>query len=402
MTLNVLVIDRSPPVSASQGTELIGRELFPRLRRDHRLTLVAPVVRGQEDATRNALADTFDAVHLVPRQHRVSSLRGAFEPGLGRLHLPAVGGFEPGAAAELGAAIRSLVAAERFDLVHVRLLPMAAYDGYFGSLPRLLELVDSETLGAARATSRSWRTDLRRRAARAIERRTIRSFPVVTVVAEADAAAVRRLSPGLRVEVIPNGVDAERFKPKPDCQVAAETVAFVGAMSFPPNVAAVGWFARSVLPLIRETRPGVRLVITGRDPAPSVAALAADPAVTVTGAVDDVRPYLASAAVVLAPMVSGSGIKNKVLEALAMGRPVVATPLGAEGVAAEPGRDLVIADGPATFARAVLDLLGEPGRAAEMGNRGRALVERLYTWDACAARYASIYAELAGAPRPRP
>jgi glycosyltransferase involved in cell wall biosynthesis len=401
VTLNVLVIDRSPPVSASQGTELIGKELFPRLRRDHRLTLIAPVVRGQEEATRRGLADAFDAVHLVPRQRRVSSLRGAFEPGLGRLHLPAVGGFEPGSASELGAAIESLVAGERFDLVHVRLLPMAAYRRSFGSLPRLLELVDSETLGAARVTSRSWRTDLRRRAARAVERRTVRSFPVVTVVAEADAAAVRRLSPGQRVEVIPNGVDADRFRPMPDIEVAPETVAFVGAMSFPPNVAAVGWFARTVLPLIHETRPGVRLVVAGRDPAPSVVAFAEDPAITVTGAVDDVRPYLARAAVVLAPMVSGSGIKNKVLEALAMGRPVVTTALGAEGVAAEPGRDFLIADGPEAFAEAVLALLDEPGRAAEMGNRGRALVERLYTWDTCAARYASLYAELAGAPAGR-
>jgi glycosyltransferase involved in cell wall biosynthesis len=100
-------------------------------------------------------------------------------------------------------------------------------------------------------------------------------------------------------------------------------------------------------------------------------------------------------------MVSGSGIKNKILEALAMGRPVVATPLGAEGVAAEPGSDLVIAEGPEAFARAVLDLLADPRRAAAMAGRGRALVERQYTWDACAERYAALYAELAGTPGAR-
>jgi polysaccharide biosynthesis protein PslH len=395
VTLNVLVIDRSPPVTVTQGTELIARELFPRLRRNHRLTLIAPVVSGQEEASRAQLADTFDAIHLVPRRRRVSSLRGAFEPGLGRLHLPGVAGFDAPAASRLGAAIRSIVASERFDVAHVRLLPMAAYAPDLGALPRLLELVDSETLGAARATSGSVRANLRRRAARIVEGRAIRSFPILTVVAEADAAALRQLSPRQRVEVIPNGVDADRFQPMPEADVAADTVAFVGAMSFPPNVAAVRWFASRVLPLIHAARPDVRFVVAGRDPAPSVLALAANSAITVTGAVADVRPYLARAAVVLAPMVSGSGIKNKVLEALAMGRPVVATPLGAEGVAAETGRDLLIADGPEAFAKAVIRLLADSGSAAAMGARGRALVERLYTWDACADRYASLYAALA-------
>jgi glycosyltransferase involved in cell wall biosynthesis len=399
VTLNVLVIDRSPPLSSSQGTELIGRELFPRLRRSHRLTLVAPVLVGQEDAGRALLADTFDAVHLLPRRRKVSSLQGALEPGLGRLRVPARGGLDPGAATRLGAAIRSILAAERFDLVHVRLLPMASYAPDLGPLPRLLELVDSETLGAARVTSGSRRADLRRRMARLIERRAIRSFPVITVVAEADAAAIRRLAPGRRVEVIPNGVDADRFRPIPGVAAAADTVAFVGAMSFPPNVAAVEWFAERVLPLIRAARPGVRFVVAGRDPAPAVLALARDPAIKVTGAVDDVRPYLAEATVVLAPMVSGSGIKNKVLEALAMARPVVTTPLGVEGVAAEPGVHLLVADGPDAFAGAVLGLLADPDQAAMMGGQGRLLVERLYTWDACADSYANLYAELAGSAR---
>ena len=311
MTLNVLVIDRSPPVSASQGTELIGRELFPRFHRNHRLTLVAPVVSGQEDASRAQLADAFDAIHLVPRQLRVSSLRGVFEPGLGRLRIPGVAGFDPSAAIRLGATIRSLVAAERFDLVHVRLLPMAAYAPYLGALPRLLELVDSETLGAARVTSQSWRADLRRRMARIVEGRTIRAFPIITVVAEADAAAIRRLAPRQRVEVIPNGVDAERFQPMTEEAVAADTIAFVGAMSYPANVAAIEWFAGRVLPLIHATRPDVRLVVAGRDPAPSVVALAVDPAITVTGAVDDVRPYLARAAVILARWSAGAGSRTR-------------------------------------------------------------------------------------------
>jgi glycosyltransferase involved in cell wall biosynthesis len=194
----------------------------------------------------------------------------------------------------------------------------------------------------------------------------VRSFPVVTVVADMDAAAIRASVPGTRVEVIPNGVDAERFRPRPEADIVAGSIAFVGAMSFPPNVAAARWFTRDVLPRIRQANPDVTFTIVGRDPTPAVLALADDPAVTVTGAVDDVRPFLARAAVVVAPMVSGSGIKNKVLEAMAMGRPVAATSLAAEGVVAEAGRDLVVADGPAAFAAAVASILADPERAASM------------------------------------
>ena len=148
-------------------------------------------------------------------------------------------------------------------------------------------------------------------------------------------------------------------------------------------------------------RPSITFTIVGRDPAPAVVALAGLPGVTVTGSVDDVRPWLSGAAVVVAPLVSGSGIKNKVLEAMAMARPIVATPLAVEGLAATPDRDVVVADGPAAFAAAVLGLLDDPARAAAVAAGGRALVEAVYTWDACAASYAGLYADLASAGRPR-
>jgi len=167
-------------------------------------------------------------------------------------------------------------------------------------------------------------------------------------------------------------------------------------MSFPPNVAAMSWFVAEVLPHLRTARPDVTITIVGRDPDPTVVAMAADAAVTVTGSVDDVRPFLARAAVVVAPMVSGSGIKNKILEAMAMQRPVVATSLAAEGVAATPGRDLLVADGAPAFAAAVESLLADPGWAASIAAAGRTLVETRYTWEACAAAYAALYAELAG------
>jgi polysaccharide biosynthesis protein PslH len=393
--LNVLVIDRAPPVSASQGNELIARSVFPLLRDGHHLTLIAPVVAGEEDTARAAIDGMFDRVHLVPRARRLPSLAGWLEAALSRFRVPIGGRVDTRAAARLSAEIRRVLASEAFDVVHVRQLPMAGYAADLGATPCLLELIDAETLASARDRTGTLRSSIRGRVARAIERRAVRPFRVVTVVADRDAAALRQLVAGARVEVIPNGVDASRFQPMPEVTATPGSIAFVGAMSFPPNVAAIEWFVTDVLPLLRTARPDVTVTVVGRDPVESVLALAADPAVTVTGAVDDVRPFLARAGVVVAPMVSGSGIKNKILEAMAMQRAVVATSLAAEGVAAVPGQDLLVADGAAAFAAAVESLLADPDRAASIAAAGRALVETRYTWEACAAGYAALYAELA-------
>ena len=400
MRLNVLVVDRAPPISDSQGNELIARAVFPLLRAEHHLTLVAPVVAGQEDAARTAIDGLFDRVHLVPRARRLPSLGGWLEAVVGRRGIPLRGRVDTPAAGRLSAEIRRVIATEAIDVVHVRQLPMAAYAPDLGSTPGLLELIDAETLASSRDLAGTLRAAVRGRVARAIERRAVRPFPVVTVVADADAAALRRLVPGTRVEVIPNGVDADRFRPRPDEAVAPGSIAFVGAMSFAPNVAAARWFVAEVLPLLRAHRPDVAVTIVGRDPTAEVTALAGDPSVTVTGAVDDVRPYLAQAAVIVAPMVSGSGIKNKILEAMAMQRPVVATGLAADGLAASVGRDLLVADGTAAFAAAVESLLADPDRAAAIAAAGRALVEQRYTWQACAAGYSALYAELAARRSP--
>jgi glycosyltransferase involved in cell wall biosynthesis len=398
MRLNVLVVDRAPPISPSQGNELIARSVFPLLRADHHLTLVAPVVAGEEDAAREAIDGLFDRVNLVPRARRVPSLGGWLEGELSRARVPLGGRIDVAAASRLRREIRRVLATEPVDVVHVRQLAMAPFGTDLGALPRILELIDSETLASSRDATGTIRSAVRRRLARSIEQRAVRFFPVVTVVADMDAAAIRTSVPGIRIEVIPNGVDAERFRPRPEAKIVAGSIAFVGAMSFPPNVAAARWFAREVLPRIRQARPDVTFTIVGRDPAAAVLALADDPAVTVTGAVDDVRPFLARAAVVVAPMVSGSGIKNKVLEAMAMGRPVAATSLAAEGVEAEAGRDLVVADGPAAFTAAVESILADAGRAASVAAAGRALGESRYTWAACASAYAALYAELAARP----
>ena len=393
------MIDRSPPVSLRQGNALIGIEVLSRLAH-HDLTLVAPATPDEREVAMQRLAGTFRAMHLVPRSSWTPALAGSVEPYVAA-RLGSAPGLDLPASRALSHCIRELGEGDPYDVLHVRQLPMAGYGATIRSSGRLLELIDSETLGAERARPRTWRTRLRAKLAASVERRAIRRFDVATTVADADADRLRALAPRARVEVVPNGVDAARFRPDPDVEAEPMSLVFVGAMAYAPNVAAMRYFTDEVLPIVRRTRPGARLTIVGRDPAPVVRAMASE-GVDVTGEVDDVRPYLARAAVFVAPMVSGSGIKNKVLEAMAMGRPVVATPLAIEGLPLRHGENVLVADGAAGLADAIHRLLADPGEAARIGGGGRALVERTYTWDACATRYERLYQELAQLGRRTP
>lgn len=392
MSLKVLVIDRAPPVSLRQGNALIGLEVFSRL--SHlELTLIAPATPEEHALAPGVLASFFRDIHLVPRARWTPALTGSVESRLaGRL--PRVPWLDLRAANELALRIRAIGRERRFDIVHVRQLPMAGYGSLLSGQGSLLELIDSETLGAERALPRSARTRLRARMAAHAERRAMRPFDVVTTVAGADAARLRLLSPSTRVEVVPNGVDAERFAPDPHLIPPPASLVFVGAMSYPPNVAAMRYFTSEVLPIVRRSRSDVRLTIVGRDPALEVLGLASVD-VEVTGEVDDVRPYLGTATIFVAPMVSGSGIKNKVLEAMAMARPVVATPLAVEGLPVTHGEDVLVADSPVTLAAAILTLLRRAEERESLGRAGRAFVEARYTWARCAERYEGLYDELA-------
>ena len=151
-------------------------------------------------------------------------------------------------------------------------------------------------------------------------------------------------------------------------------------MGFAPNVEGVVHFVDDVLPLVRRALPDVRFCAVGRDPAPAVLARRG-PRVEITGRVEDVRPFVARAAVFVSPLRSGTGIKNKILQAWAMGKAVVATPESCGGLAVRPGENMVVAAGAEAFAREVVALLGDPARRAALGSAGRATVLAGYSWE---------------------
>ncbi len=220
---------------------------------------------------------------------------------------------------------------------------------------------------------------------RGYEKRACQTADRVVAVSETDATALRRLVPGLEPVVVPNGVDMGFYTtPVPDLEPGAgpgeNDLVFTAKMDFRPNIDAVQWFVRQVLPLIRAESPQTRFWVVGKDPHPRLAPLAEDPAVVLTGWVQDVRPYIAAAGVYVIPLRIGGGTRLKVLEAMAMGKAIVSTALGCEGFDLTPGQELLVADPPAKFAAAVLSLLRQPERRRELGQNARHYAGSQYDW----------------------
>ncbi|GJM21344.1 MAG: glycosyl transferase [Planctomycetota bacterium] len=211
------------------------------------------------------------------------------------------------------------------------------------------------------------------------QRKYLRHTGVCTVVSEFDRATLGRNCPRLAVRVVPNGVDADVFKPL-DTPPEHPSVVFEGAMNFEPNVEGIVSFCADTLPLIRAELPELKVFIVGKNPTPEVQALGELPGVTVTGFVDDVRPWVDKASVFVCPLRRGAGIKNKILQAWAMQRPVVATPVSCGGLKLKDGVNIVVAEEPAAFAREVVSLLSDEARRVALGVAGRETVLEHYSW----------------------
>jgi len=220
------------------------------------------------------------------------------------------------------------------------------------------------------------------------ERATAARADLSLFVSEAEAALFRGKTGLGNIRALSNGIDVDHFDPDADfprLEKAGPLILFTGQMDYAPNAAAVAWFAREVLPHVQRAR----FVIAGRNPLPSVRALAGE-RVAVTGGVADMRSWLAAADVVVAPLKLARGIQNKVLEAMAMARPIVASPEAFEGIEAVARRDLLVADDAAATAEAVNLLLADPNRAAAIGAAARLQMEQAYRWEARLAPLAGM------------
>lgn len=376
--MRLLVLAPFPPRrDASHGGARWIAGLVANLAVTHEVALLA--LRGSGDkGVDEVLVDACDLV--IEHEHRPA--RGSL--GLlwrerQRLVMTAAGapGWAVGSSVRaLAADVRRVVASWRPDLVHVESVVMAQYAAGLVGLP--VVVVDQDPDDPSRGMRR-------------YRARLLRQADAVVALTERDRATIAELVPTARVERIPLAVDVP---PQPlDPAGDGRDVIFVGNFVHPPNVEAAERLVRSIFPRVAALRPDARLVLVGADPPASLRGLASD-AIVVTGEVADVRPLLDAATVVVAPIASGGGMRVKVLEALAAGKALVASPRALEGVDVRAGEHLLVADDDAAFADAVVLLLGEAARRAALGRAARAWAETHLDWGRVAAAYDALYASL--------
>lgn len=263
-----------------------------------------------------------------------------------------------------------------------------------------ISLLFEQAARASQRRSARWLARFEVGRTRDFEAGLLRVADHTVVTAEGDAAALRALAQqsghaAPPLSVVPNGVDTEAFRSDPSVARAPARVVYSGKMSYHANETAALQLARAIMPLVWAERPDAELWIVGKDPGPELTALHAPQAeqrrVVVTGAVDSMARALQESTVAAAPVPYGAGVQNKVLEAMACGTPVVASRQAASALEATPGADLMIADGAAGFAEQILALLASPALRAQVGEAGRAYVERCHSWDKSAALLEGIY-----------
>ncbi len=402
--LRILMLTPQLPYPPHQGTSLRNYNLLRYLSARHEVSLLsfaAPGARPEELAHLRSLCRRVEMVPAPTRSlgRRLATLAASPRPDMAwRLASPA---FER--------AVESWLDGEALDVLQVEGIEMARYLWPLDRPrrhPRPLVVFDdhnAEYLLQERAFLADARRPSRWVAAayslaqwvklRRFERQVCRRADRVVACSEADARALLALDPRLQPAVVPNGVDLETCRPGLPAlgSMAHPALVFVGKMDFRPNIDAVLWFSREVLPRLWARCPAAHFYIVGQAPSPRLDGLRSEPRITITGWVPDPRPYIAGADAYVVPLQVGGGTRLKVLEAMAMGAALVSTTLGAEGLGVTAGRELLLADGPDAFAAAILALLEDGERRRELGAAARAFVERGYGWESIGPRLEAAY-----------
>lgn len=386
--MKVLFLAHRIPYPPNKGEKIRSYHILKRLAQRHEVHLCC-LIDDPADVEYvshlRKLVSRMDYARLHPRLGRAMSL-----PGMLRGRALSVSYFH---APQLQSAVDEALLSAGIEAIFCSSSPMAEYLFRARSATavrnavRVMDLIDVDSAkwldyAARRPWWQSWIYRYEGRSLAGYEARILRAFDHVLVVSDAERNLLTGKTEGGRVRAMANGVDLEYFSPthRGGFQIPEPLLVFTGVMDYWPNVDGVRWFVERILPRVRAAVPTVRLFIVGSRPSAEVRRLAAVAGVTVTGFVEDVRDYLAAASVCVVPLRIARGIQNKVLEAMAMGKPVVSTLAAFEGLDAEAGRDLLVAADERAFAEEVTALLSDRGRAAELGRNARACVERGYSW----------------------
>src|SRR5208282_2894622 len=403
--LSILYVSPMPASPPRFGAQARMQGLMTQLARRHDLTAVMQFDdEFDAEECRRAMQAYCRDVVLVPRR---SAGEGLAKRLLQLQSLASTRSLERrlATAPAMQRALDRVLRAKRFDLVNLEF-------SFLGECnlrqappnerrPRLI--VDSHNIDydLARQYARAGRSLAHRlyagvnwRKLRREELGTYRDADGVYLCSAEDERRLHDAIPGARTAVIPNAADVEYYQPRPtDPPPDGRTVVFFGLLSYAPNVDGVIYFVQKIWPRVAEAHPEARFKIIGGRPPRSLQVLAG-PRVELTGFVPDLRPHLAAAATVVVPLRLGGGTRLKIVEAMAMGKAIVSTTLGAEGIEAIPGRDILVEDEPAAFADAVSRLLAEPGLAASVGQSARQLAVERYAWSGAARALEGFYRQI--------
>ncbi len=394
--MRILMLAHRIPYPPHTGDKNRPYHVARHLARRHAVTLVFPVDDPEDlpgvDALREAVGPEID---FAPIWKPWAVAKGL--AGLARGRPLTLGYFGSRA---LRARVAARLAEHDYDLIYVSSSSMAQYAAP-GRAPVVMDFVDVDSDKWAQYAERSapplgWVYRAEGHALRRYEAAVARWARLCIVTTPVEETLLRSFAPWARTAVIPNGIDLAKYQPLA-ADASEPALIFTGAMDYRPNIDAVQYFHDAIFPRVRQEIPEVRFYIVGLNPAPSVRRLGETPRVIVTGTVADVRPYYARASVCVAPLRLARGVQNKVLQAMAMGLPVVATSRACQGLAAEPGKHLHVEDEPAAFASRVVTLLRSPGERRVLGRQGRAFVEAHHAWESSLARLDTFIAKITAA-----
>ena len=301
--------------------------------------------------------------------------------------------------------LERLLKGRKFDVVHFDHLHMGQYLSSIDGLPTVVDGHNVEY----RIWQRYWQKEgnpakkayigQQARKLKKFEAKICQNASLYTTVSEMDRSEVLSIASKAKVAVIPNGVDTNYFHPtsynlSPTASnLQPNSLVFVGSMDWLPNDDAMTYFCQEIFPLIEKEIPDVKLYIVGRNPSSRLSRYQKQN-IIITGLVPDVQPYMAKAAVSIAPIRIGGGTRLKILEAMAMKKPVISTSVGAEGIETTPGKDIIIADDPIDFAKGVIHILKNPELGEKLGENGRKLVKEKYEWEIIGKKLSMIYEDL--------
>lgn len=390
--MNILLITDRLPYPPNGGGKITMWNLVRRLSERHRVTLATFYDSDQELTSAAVLRKYCVRLETVKRRPR-NSWRSFAHMIIHGTSFGVARNYSP----TMSRRILSILAADRIDLVQVETFYMAQHVPTDLAIPVVLDMHNVTWLVWERAASTalwplSFAASIEARRTKRDELSACRRVRMSVVVSDADLKVLRSSAPDLAVRIIAPGIDCNELAPAPVSPVRASVV-FVGTLTYLPNLDAVEYFCSRILPLVVTEVPQVQFLVIGSGPA-RLKRLSVDPHVRIMGMVDDVYPIVQAATVSVVPMRIGGGIRMKILEAMALGSPVVSTTIGCEGLDLRDGVNVLLADTPEAFAAQVVRLLRDSELRARIVLQARATAVQDHTWDRFIALFEDAYREL--------